>query len=155
MARIIVGLFTSASEAEFAAAQLRAAGFAGSAVQLATRETLRAQLLPGPEAPTETFQDGIERFFSGIFSGQPLDDAAAYIAATGPDHAVITVDTTTAAEAEQARALLDRNGAIDVYQQRPLPPATAAPATADIDLEGDLGRVRDDEELDANGLTTH
>ena len=97
MARIIVGLFTSASEAEFAAAQLRAAGFAGSAVQLATRETLRAQLLPGPEAPPETFQDGIERFFSGIFSGQPLDDAAAYIAATGPDHAVITVDTTTAA----------------------------------------------------------
>ncbi|MDQ2793342.1 MAG: hypothetical protein M3Y12_04955 [Bacteroidota bacterium] len=155
MARIVVGLFTSASEAEFAAGQLRTAGFADSAVQLATRETLQAQHLPSPEAPPETIQDGVERFFSGFFSSQPLDDAAAHIAATGPDHAVITVATTTTAEAESARELLDRNGAIDVYQQRPLAPAPAAPDAAGIDLAGDLSRVRDDEELDANGLTTH
>lgn len=155
MARTVVGLFTSASEAEFAAAQLRDAGFAGPAVQLATRETLHAQQLPGTEAPSETFSDGVARFFSGLFSSGQLDDAAAHIAATGPEHAVITVDTTTAAEAEQARELLDRNGAIDVYKQRPLAAAMAAPDTSEVDLEGDLSRVRDDEELDANGLTTH
>ncbi|MCI1187197.1 hypothetical protein MON38_07170 [Hymenobacter sp. DH14] len=155
MARTVVGLFTSVSEAEFAVAQLQAAGFAGPAVQLATRETLQAQHLPGLEAPTETFQDGVVRFFSNIFSGTQLDDAAAHIAATGPEHAVITVDTTTAAEADQARELLDRNGAIDVYKQRPLAAATPTPDANEIDLEGDLGRVRDDEELDANGLTTH
>jgi len=154
MARTVVGLFTSPSEAEFATAQLRAAGFAGPAVQLATRETLRAQRLPGPEAAAEeSFQDGLVRFFSDIFSGTPLDDAQAFIAPSGPDHAVVTVATTTPAEAERARQLLDRNGAIDVYKQRPLSPATAGPG--EIDLEGDLGRVRDDEELDANGLTTH
>jgi hypothetical protein len=154
MAHIVVGLFTSASEAEFATAQLLAAGFAAPAVQLATRETLQAQHLPGAEAPTESFQNSVERFFSDIFSGTSLDDAGAYIAATGPEHAVITVETTTPAEADQARELLDRNGAIDVYKQRPLPPAPAA-GTGGIDLEDDLGRVRDDDELDANGLTTH
>ena len=155
MARTVVGLFTSPAEAGFAVAQLRAAGFAGPAVQLATRETLRAQHLLGTEAAEESFQDSIARFFSDIFSGTPLDDAAAHIAATGPDHAVITVATTTAAEAETARELLDRNGAIDVYKQPQLAAPTAAPDDGAIDLEGDLGRVRDDDELDANGLTTH
>ncbi|MET4072815.1 hypothetical protein [Hymenobacter sp. UYCo722] len=154
MVRTVVGLFTSPSEAEFATAQLRAAGFAESAVQLATRETLRAQHLPGTETPEDSFQDGLARFFKDIFSGKPLDDAEAHISATGPDHAVVTVATTTPAEAESARELLDRNGAIDVYKQRPLTPATAIGA-GELDLEGDLGRVRDDDELDANGLTTH
>ena len=155
MARTVVGLFNSASEAEFAAAQLLAAGFVGPAVRVATRETLQAQQLPGTEAPTDTFQDGVVRFFSDIFSGNQLDDAAAHIAATGPEHAVITVETTTPAESEQARELLDRNGAVDVYKQRPLAAAMAATDADGIDLEGDLGRVRDADGLDANGLTTH
>jgi hypothetical protein len=154
MARIVVGLFPSSSEAEFAAGQLRAAGFADSAVQLATRETLQAQQLPGTEAPADSFQDGVARFFSGFFNGQLLDDAAAHIAATGPDHAVVTVDTTTAAEVNQARELFDRNGAIDVYKQHSLTPSTGK-IQGEIDLEGDLDRVRDDDELDDNGLTTH
>ena len=157
MSRTVVGLFTSASEAEFAAAQLLAAGFAGPAVRVATRETLQAQLLPGAEAPAETFQDSVAQFFGDIFSGTPLDDAEAHMAATGPDHAVVTVATTTPTEAENARELLDRNGAIDVYKQRPLTTTTTTPDAGDslIDFEGDLGRVRDDDELDANGLTTH
>ena len=154
MARTVVGLFPSASEAEFAAGQLRAAGFADSAVQLATRETLQAQQLPGTEARPETFQDGVAHFFSGLFNGQLLDDAAAHIAATGPDHAVLTVDTITDAEANQARELFDLNGAIDVYKQHPLS-SSMGEIHGEIDLEGDLGRVRDDDELDANGLTTH
>lgn len=159
MARTIVGLFTSASEAEFATAQLRAAGFAESSVQLATRETLQAQHQIDLEAPAETFQDSVARFFSGIFSGAQLDDAQAHIAATGPDHAVVTIETTSPEEADTAREVLDRNGAIDVYKQRPLaaslPIPDAAKAADEVDLEGDLGRVRDSEELDANGLTTH
>ena len=158
MARIIVGLFTSAAEAGFAVAQLRAAGFAAPAVQLATRATLQAQHLPGAIAPAETFEDGVVQFFSNLFSGSSqVDDAQAHIAATGPDTAIITVETTTAAEAERARALLDRNGAVDVYKQRPFTSTTGAgeAEASEIDLEGDLRRVRDDDELDANGLTTH
>lgn len=159
MARTVVGLFTSSSEAEFAVAQLLAAGFAAPAVQLATRETLQAEHQIDLEAPPETFQDAVTRFFSGIFSGTQVDDAQAHIAATGPEHAVVTVETTTAEEADQARELLDRNGAVDVYKQRPLaaslPATNEVPATDEVDLQGDLSRVRDDEELDANGLTTH
>ena len=159
MPRTVVGLFTSASEAEFAVAQLHAAGFAAPAVQLATRDTLQAEHQIDVETPRETFQDAVTRFFSGIFSGAQVDDAQAHIAATGPEHAVITVDTTTAEEADHARELLDRNGAIDVYKQRPLAASLSAtdevPTADEVDLEGDLGRVRDDEELDANGLTTH
>ena len=59
--------------------------------------------------------------------------------------------TGATTEAESARKLLDRNGTIEVYQQRPLATATGA---GKIDLEGDLSRVCDNE-LDANGLTTH
>lgn len=156
MARIVVGLFTSAAEAEFAVAQLRAAGFAAPAVQLATRATLQAQHLPGTIDPAETFKDDVVRFFSNLFSGgNQLNDAQAHIAAIGPEHAVITVETTTPGEAERARTLLDCNGAVDVYKQRPRVASSDAPETGEIDLEGDLSRMRDDNELDTNGLTTH
>ena len=152
MVRIIVGLFTSASEAAFAAAQAQAAGLAPDRINIATRETLESQNLPDAGAPAEPFREGVTRFFSGLFSGNPLDDAPAHLAAIGPEHAVVTVETATADEAELVRAVLERNGAVEVYQQRPLTPTAAA---GEIDLEGDLGRVRDDDGLDANGLTTH
>jgi len=98
----------------------------------------------------------VTRFFTDLFSGNQLDDAQAYIAATGPDTAVLTIETATAEEAELARAVLDRNGAVDVYKQRPLAPTTSTGEIhSEIDLEGDLSRLRDDDELDANGLTTH
>ncbi|MGY3087621.1 hypothetical protein ACVWYF_000647 [Hymenobacter sp. UYAg731] len=154
MARIIVGLFTSTSEAEFAVAQAQAAGLAPGSINLATRQTLQAQHLPDAGAPAEPFRTGVTRFFTDLFSGSTLDDAPAYIAATGPEHAVVTIETATGEESELARAVLDRCGAVDVYKQRPLSP-TAAPTAGGVDLEGDLDRVRDDEELDANGLTTH
>lgn len=152
MARIIVGLFTSASEAEFAAAQAQAAGLASGSISVATQATLQAQHLPNASAPAEPFREGVTRFFTDLFSGNQLDDAPAHIAATGPEHAVVTIETATPEEAELARAVLDRNGAVDVYKQRPLAPTAG---TGGIDLEGDLDRVRDDDELDANGLTTH
>ena len=152
MARIIVGLFTSTSEAEFAVAQAQAAGLAPGSIRLATQETLQAQNLPDAGTPAEPFRESVTRFFTDLFSGSQLDDAQAHIAATGPEHAVVTIETATPEEAEQARAVLDRCGAVDVYKQRPLVPTATE---GEIDLEGDLGRVRDDEELDANGLTTH
>ena len=152
MARIIVGLFTSASEAEFAVAQAQAAGLAPGCINIATQETLQAQNLPDAGAPAQPFRESVTQFFTDLFSGNQLDDAQAHIAAIGPDHAVVTVKTTTPEEAEQARAVLDRCGAVDVYKQHPLTPTAE---TGGVDLEGDLGRVRDDEELDANGLTTH
>ncbi|MBH8556627.1 hypothetical protein [Hymenobacter negativus] len=152
MARVIVGLFTSASEAEFAATQAQAAGLAPGSIRIATQQTLQAQNLPDAGAPAEPFRESVTRFFTDLFSGNQLDDAQAHIAATGPEHAVVTIETNTPGEAEQARAVLDRCGAVDVYKQRPLVPT--APE-GEIDLEGDLSRVRDDEELDANGLTTH
>lgn len=156
MARIVVGLFTSASEATFAAAQAQAAGLAPGSIAIATQASLQAQHLPDAGAAAEPFFDSVTRFFTDLFSGNQLDDAPAYIAATGPDTAVLTIETATAEEAELARAVLDRNGAVDVYKQRPL---SLTPGTGgiqgEIDLEGDLRRVRDSDELDANGLTTH
>ena len=125
MARLIVGLFITASEAEFAAAQVQATGFAPGSISIATQETLQAQNLPGKELPTEPSRGGLARFFTDLFSNNQLDDANAYIAATGPDYAVVTVETTTPEEAETARTILDRNGAVDVYKQRPLAPTTA------------------------------
>lgn len=154
MARIIVGLFNSASEAEFAAAQAQAAGLAPGSINIATQETLQAQNLPAAGAPADPFREGVTQFFTGLFSGNQLDDAPAHIAATGPEHAVVTIETATPEASELARTILDRCGAVDVYKQRPLAPIVPAMDSA-LDLEGDLARVRDDEELDANGLTTH
>ena len=154
MARIIVGLFTSTSEATFAVVQAQAAGLAPGSINIATQETLQAQHLPNASAPAEPFREGVTQFFMDLFSGNPLDDAQAHIAAIGPEHAVVTIETATPEEAEQARTILDRCGAVDVYKQRPLAP-TAPTTESELDLEGDLTRVRDNDELDANGLTTH
>ncbi|MDO7853360.1 hypothetical protein [Hymenobacter convexus] len=156
MPRTVVGLFTSATEAQFAIERLLAAGFERTNLHLATQATLQAEHLPASAStpPTETFEDGLVRFFSDIFAGANNDDAQAHIAATGPDHAVVTVAAATDEQADQARATLDANGAIDVYKQAQ-PSPNPIPGDDVVDLEGRLSRVRDDDELDANGLTTH
>ncbi|WP_201978391.1 hypothetical protein [Hymenobacter rubidus] len=160
MAQTVVGLFSSASEAQFAIERLLAEGFQRSNLNLATEETLRAQHLPTTDntAAVEPFEEGLVRFFTDLFADNENADAQAHIAATRPDSAVLTVNTATAEEADRARTLLDANGAIDVYKQAPNPaPQRPGPTVADkiVDLEGSLSRVRDDDELDDNGLTTH
>ncbi|WP_210515793.1 hypothetical protein [Hymenobacter terricola] len=159
MARTVVGLFSSASEAQFAVEQLLTAGFTRTNINLATQATLQAANLPADTTPpTETFGEGLARFFADIFAGANTDDAQAHLAATHPDSAVVTVNTITEEEANRARTTLDTNGAVDVYKQgAPASYAAPRPSPADaiIDLEGSLSRVRDDDELDDNGLTTH
>lgn len=161
MARTVVGLFNSAAEAQHAIEQLLAAGFTRSNLNVATQDTLKAQHLPATadnSTPTESFEEGIVRFFTNLFAGNENADAQAHIAATGPDSAVVTATAATNGEAERARATLDANGAIDVYKQAQTPaPTPSQPSRADdiIDLEGSLSRVRDSDELDDNGLTTH
>lgn len=155
MARTVVGLFNHAAEARQAFEQLLALGFRRASLQLATSDTLRAQHLPTTaEPPTEPLGAGFIRFFTDLFvDNENADAAQAHAAATHPDSAVLTVRAATEDEATRARQTLDQHGAIDVYKQA----CPAAPGLADdiVDLEGRLGRVRDDDELDANGLTTH
>ncbi len=157
MSRTVVGLFDSVPAAQRAVAQLRAAGFAAAGLHLATSATLRAQHLPAAGAPApENLEDGLTRFFSDLFTGPAQPDAPATRAALHPDGAVLTVAAPEAA-AGHARRILAACGALDVYQQA-APPAPGAPAPAPDELAGltaGLGRLRDDEELDANGLTTH
>ncbi|MDO7847181.1 hypothetical protein Q5H92_12485 [Hymenobacter sp. M29] len=157
MPRTVVGLFTSASEAQFAIERLLAAGFERTNLNLATQDTLRAEHLPGQigNPVPETFEDGLVRFFSDVFAGSNNDDAEAHIAATGPDHAVVTANTATDEQADRARTILDSNGAIDVYKQAAPQAPNRAAGDDVVDLEGSLSRVRDDDELDDNGLTTH
>ncbi|UOQ99652.1 hypothetical protein MUN81_09190 [Hymenobacter sp. 5317J-9] len=154
MARTVVGLFRSATEAQHAVEQLLTAGFQRAALDLATQDTLRAaHLTPEADPPTEPLGTGFIRFFTDLFAGNENADAQAHISAARADSAVVTVSAATEEEANRARHVLDAHGAVDVYKQ-----AVAAPAgDADdiVDLEGSLSRVRDDAELDANGLTTH
>ena len=158
MARTVVGLFNSTSEAQQAIELLLAAGFQRTNLHLATADTLRAEHLPVAETepPIEPLGTGFIRFFTDLFTGnENADEAQAHAAATHPDSAVITVNAATEAEADHARATLDANGAIDVYKQAPPAANSGGPADDTVGLAGGLGRVRDDEELDANGLTTH
>jgi hypothetical protein len=158
MSRTVVGLFNSTSEAQLAIKQLLAHGFQRTQLHLATPDTLRAEHLPAtepePAPPTEPLGTGFIRFFTDLFAGNENTDAQAHIDATHADSAVITVRATTEDEATRARQTLDLNGAVDVYKQAA--PATPGSSADDVvDLEGSLSRVRDSDELDANGLTTH
>ncbi|ALW85843.1 hypothetical protein AUC43_12515 [Hymenobacter sedentarius] len=159
MAGIVVGLFTSSIEAQAAVEQLLAAGFERSQLNLATRDTLRGQhLTTDAAAPTESVEDGVVRFFTDLFAGNENAEAQAHIAASGPDSAVLTVNTATDEQAQRAGGALNANGAVDVYRQAQSPGNAAASSAAEddiVDLEGSLSRVRDDDELDANGVTTH
>ncbi|MFD2717219.1 hypothetical protein ACFST9_00730 [Hymenobacter monticola] len=160
MSRTVVGLFNHVSAAQQASAQLLAAGFPQASMHLATSDTLRAEHLSAPteatEAPTEPLGTGFIRFFTDLFAGNENADADAHThaAATHADSAVLTVVATTEADATRARQMLEAAGAVDVYKQAaPRGPAGAGDDV--VDLEGRLGRVRDSDELDANGLTTH
>ena len=161
MARTVVALFNSVAEAQQAIEQLLAAGFMRSNLNLATPDTLRAAHLPATadtRVPLESFEEGIVRFFTNLFAGNENAAAQAHIAATGPDTAVITVNPASEEEAERARVILNEYGAIDVYKQAARPAyVPPRPTLADdvVDLEGSLSRVRDTDDLDANGLTTH
>ena len=98
------------------------------------------------------------RFFTNLFASNENADAQAHIAATHADSAVLTVLAATEDRADRARATLAAHGAVDVYKQARRPsPAAPAPGRADtiVDLEGSLFRVRDADDLDVNGLTTH
>ena len=164
MSRTIVGLFNHVSEAQQASTQLQAAGFAPASLHLATSDTLRAQHLPAPtaaeaagaDAPAEPLGTGFIRFFTDLFAGNENAevDAQTHASAAHADSAVLTVRAATEADATRARQLLDAAGAVDVYKQAEPGAATGA-ADDVVDLEGRLGRVRDSDELDANGLTTH
>jgi hypothetical protein len=156
MARTVVGLFNSTPEAQRAIEQLLHIGFQRTNLHLATPDTLRAEHLPATETdpPIEPLGTGFIRFFTDLFTGNENADAAqAHAAATHADSAVITVNAATEDEANRARATLDTAGAVDVYKQAS--PQTDRSADDIVDLEGSLRRVRDDDELDANGLTTH
>ncbi len=161
MSRTVVGLFPHVSAAQQAHAQLLAAGFPPASLHLATSETLRAAHLPATEAeapapPPEPLGTGFIRFFTDLFAGNENSeaDARAHADATHPDSAVLTVRAATEADATRARHLLDAAGAADVYKQA-APGSTSGPGDDVVDLEGRLGRVRDADGLDANGLTTH
>ena len=157
MARTVVGLFNSTSEAQHAIEQLLATGFQRTNLHLATPDTLRAEHLPAtepePAPPVEPLGTGFIRFFTDLFAGNENADAQAHADATHADSAVITVNAATEDEADRARQTLDAHGALDVYKQAK--PAAAGSGDDIVDLEGSLSRVRDSDELDANGLTTH
>ena len=148
--RTIVGLFNEASAAQVAVEHLLAAGFAPTAIKVATQETLRAQHLP----TTETFAEGIVRFFTEVFTDHPYDPQV-YVAALRPSSAVVAISVASDTGAARARTVLDTYGAVDVYHQAASSPPAANCAPGDIDLTGGLSRVRDTDDLDTNGLTTH
>ena len=159
MARTVVGLFNSTSEAQRAIEQLLATGFPRTTLHMATPDTLRAAHLPAiegeTEPPVEPLGTGFIRFFTDLFAGDDDDPDAAqtHAAYTHADSAVITVRAATEEAADRARLTLTQHGAVDVYKQAtPMPPG---PNDDVIDLTGGLRRVRDNDELDANGLTTH
>ena len=155
MSRTVVGLFNSTSEAQHAIEQLLATGFQRTNLHLATPDTLRAEHLPATETepPVEPLGTGFIRFFTDLFAGNENAEAQAHADATHADSAVITVNAATEDEADRARQTLDAHGAVDVYKQAT--PGAAGSGDDIVDLEGSLSRVRDNDELDANGLTTH
>ena len=153
--RTIVGLFNETAAARVAVEHLLEAGFAPDAINVATADTLRAQNIEVPEneVAADSFENNIVRFFMEVFAGDH-DDAWTYAKATRPNSAVVTVNAASPSGAERALTLLDKYGAVDVYKQAPNRAARPDSNNAS-NVNINISRMRDDDELDANGLTTH
>lgn len=126
MLSTLSALFPTPAAAQAAVQQLLAAGFTPDQLEVATSATLRAAHV----AP-------------------PADTADA---PAGPNSALVSVQADPGPAADRARALLTQCGGTDVHQQGGH--AAPDPATGP-DLAGDISLLRDDNNLDANGLTTH
>jgi uncharacterized protein (TIGR02271 family) len=113
MTHTVVGLFDNKSEAQSAMQELVQQGFVKEHIDVSNR---RLSESTSNISDNDSIGDSISNFFSSLFGG---DETAArsYTNAARDAEAILTVQVDSAARAEKAREILDRNGAFDVDER--------------------------------------
>ena len=118
MTHTVVGLFNNRSDAQTAMQELVDAGFIQENIDLSNRsltgtDTNYSDTNYNDTAPdNEGIGDKISNFFSSLFDDETT--ASNYTNAAYDADAILTVQVDSAERAEEARDILDRNGAMDV-----------------------------------------
>lgn len=115
MTHTVVGLFTNRSDAQTAIQELIAAGFIQENIDLSNRSVADTDTSYSDTTATTDNQgigDKINNFFSSLFDDETT--ASTYTNAAHDADAILTVQADSNERAEEARDILDRNGAMDV-----------------------------------------
>lgn len=125
MQHTVIALFDNYSQAEAARDALVKAGFDGDGIALRPRcePTYASDATSAANAPPHS-KEGvlaeIERFFEALFVSTPLPhEVAQYAEAVRRGAIMLSADAATETQAELARSLLERSGAIDIDERAP------------------------------------
>jgi len=118
MIHTVVGLFDSKTEAQSAMQELIQQGFIKENIDFSNRRMSDSttDTTTGNYNNSADTGDSVSNFFSSLF-GDDQTTAQNYSYAAGDAEAILTVQVDSADRAEQAREILDRNGAIDVEER--------------------------------------
>ena len=114
MTHTVIGLFDSKTEAQAAARDLEAAGFAKENIDFSNR---RFDETTTTSATTSTpGTGGISGFFNSLF-GDDTTTAQNYTNVASDTEAILTIQTDSDERSRQIAEILDRNGAVDVDER--------------------------------------
>lgn len=112
MANTVVGIFEKAIDAQQAQSYLLSNGFSASDVDITTSSYNSDTTVRAINKDDEDFGDRIGNFFKDLFDGD--EDETRRYSEAGRRGTIVTVHTTSTAEAEKAADILDQYGAVNV-----------------------------------------
>jgi stress response protein YsnF len=112
MTHTVIGIFDSAQEAQTAIQQLVSNGFMQQNIDISAQDATAATTTGTSGDAGE--HDGIGGFFRSLFGGSDEHRTYSHVARRST---VVTVHAQSPKEAEQARDILDWNGAVDVNER--------------------------------------
>lgn len=116
MTHTVVGLFDNKSEAQSAMQELVQQGFIKENIDVSNRRLSETSGSAAGHNENNAAGSSITNFFNSLF-GDDETTARNYTSAAGDAEAILTVQVDSAERAEQAREILDRNGAFDVDER--------------------------------------
>jgi uncharacterized protein (TIGR02271 family) len=114
MSNTVIGIFENESDAQQAQNYLLANGFADGNVDIKTASYKSAAGETSDNDRDEDFGDRISNFFKDLFDGD--EEETRRYSEAGKRGTIVTVHATSASEAENAAAILDQYGAVDVNE---------------------------------------
>jgi len=108
MSQTVIGIFDDANQARQTVQQLEQSGFQREFVDVAAQQT-------GAQPVERKDDDSITNFFRSLFGSD--DTAERYTEVARRGNSLVTVHAKTPQEAERARDILDRCGAVDVEEK--------------------------------------
>lgn len=116
MTHTVIGLFDGKTQAQAAMAELVKGGFIKENIDLSNRRAGTSPAHTSADTADESVGESIGNFFSSMF-GTDSPEARSYSDVASDTEAILTVQTDSAERSNEAAAILDRNGAVDVDER--------------------------------------